>query len=209
MKKFFGMLKLGVILALFASAACVMLAFVYLGTSSVIEQRQKANLEAALKELFPDADSFDPIEEITSPDSAVTIEAAYAAKKNGQTIGAALTVSRSGYSGPIKTMVGVTSAGFISGVKILEHSDSPGYGAEAASPKYFVDRARGITFYGQFSGKSVKDSFTVKEDVISITSSTVTSRAVSASVKAAGLAVDAWLSGREPDAITSASRGEQ
>jgi electron transport complex protein RnfG len=90
-------------------------------------------------------------------------------------------------------MVGITSSGFISGVKILEHSDTPGLGAHAASPKYFVDRANGITFYGQFTGKKITDPFLVKEDVVAITASTITSRAVSSSVKAAGIAVNAWL----------------
>jgi len=202
---FSGMLKLGFILAMFSAASCVMLAFVYNATSPIIAERRQAALEAALKELFPDADNFNLIDDITSPDSAVTIESAYAAVKNNEVTGAALTLSRASYSGQIKTMVGVTSAGFISGVKILEHSDTPGLGANAASKKYFVDRANGITFYGQFAGKKITDSFTVKGDVIAITASTVTSQAVSSSVKAAGLAVQAWLAGEEPDVITGAS----
>jgi len=81
----------------------------------------------------------------------------------------------------------------IAGVKILGHSDTPGLGANAASPKYFVDRARGITFYSQFAGKKTSDPFEVKNDVIAITASTITSRAVSASVKAAALAATAWF----------------
>jgi electron transport complex protein RnfG len=190
---FSGMLKLGFTLAMFASMSCVMLAFVYNATSSIISQRQQASLEKTLKELFPDADNFEKIDEITSPDTAVTVENAYAAMKNNEPIGAALSLSRAGYSGPIKTMVGVTSSGFISGVKILEHSDTPGLGANAASPKYFVDRANGITFYGQFTGKKITDPFLVKEDIVAITASTITSRAVSSSVKAAGIAVNAWL----------------
>ena len=205
--KILSMLKLGLVLALFAAAACVMLAFVYSGTLPVIEQRKVADLNASLKELFPNADDFNLKEEITSPDSAVAIESAYAAVKNGETIGAALSLSRASYSGPIKTMVGVSADGFITGVKIMEHSDTPGLGANAASSKYFVDRAKGLTFYGQFAGKSVNDRFAVKDDVIAITASTVTSSAVSASVKAAGLAVEAWLAGEEPDAVTSASKG--
>jgi electron transport complex protein RnfG len=201
---FSGMLKLGFILAMFAAVSCVMLAFVYNATSSIISERQQASLEKTLKELFPDADNFKKIDEITSPDAAVTIEDAYAAMKNNEIIGAALSLSRASYSGPIKTMVGVTSGGFISGVKILEHSDTPGLGANAASPKYFVDRANGVTFHGQFAGKKITDPFLVKGDVIAITASTVTSHAVSSSVKAAGIAVHAWLTGTEVDVVTNA-----
>ena len=194
-RSFSGMLKLGFTLAAFAAVSCVMLAFVYNATSSIIEQRNKDSLDNTLKELFPDADAFEKIDKMTSPNAAVIIESAYAAIKNNETIGAAISLSSASYSGPIKTMVGVTAAGFISGVKVLEHSDTPGLGANAASPKYFVDRANGVTFYGQFKGKKITDSFLVKEDVIAITASTITSRAVSVSVKAAGIAANAWLTG--------------
>jgi electron transport complex protein RnfG len=201
-----GMLKLGFILAIFAVAACVMLAFVYTGTKTIIEQQDEKNLQAALRELFPDADNFKSIDNIISPDPAVTIVNAYSAIINNNIIGAATTVTRASYSGPIKTMVGVNTEGLITRVKILEHSDTPGLGANAASSSYFVDRTRGITFYGQFAGKKVTDAFTVNNDIAAITASTVTSVAVSNSVKAAALAVNAWLAGTEPDIISSATR---
>jgi electron transport complex protein RnfG len=182
-----------------------MLAFVYTGTEKIIAQRQQADLDAALKELFPDADAFNPITGIESPDASVTIEAEYEALRGAETAGAALRVSRASYGGPIKILVGVGADGSISGVKILEHADTPGLGANAASPSYFVDRARGITFYGQFAGKAVSDPFEVKNDVEAITASTITSRAVAASVKAAGLGAAAWLAGEGVDAYSGAS----
>lgn len=195
MKGFSNMLKLGAILALFATAACVMLAFVYDGTQAIIAQRQKADLEAALKELFPDADAFEEIANIQSPDQAVTVESAYAAIKNNKTAGACLRVSRASYGGPIIILAGVSAEGIITGVKIMEHSDTPGLGANAASPSYYVDRAKGVTFYGQFAGKKVTDPFEVKADVAAVTASTISSRAVADSVKAASLAVKEWFSG--------------
>jgi electron transport complex protein RnfG len=190
-----GMIKLGCTLAVFAAAACVMLAFVYTGTSAIIEKRQQADLEAALKELFPGADSFRPVDGIKSPDNTVSVESAYEALKNGSSAGAALRLSRASYGGPIKVMVGVSAEGTITGVKIMEHSDTPGLGANAASPSYFVDRANGVTFYGQFANKKASDPFAVKQDVIAITASTVTSTAVAAAVRAAGLGVGEWLKG--------------
>ena len=209
---FGGMIKLGAVLALFAAAACVMLAFVYSGTSGIIAQREQAALAASLKELFPDADRFEVIDKIQSPDSAVTIETAYKAIKDNEITGAALRLSRASYSGPIKILAGINingnTASTISGVRILEHSDTPGLGANAASPKYFVDRANGITFYGQFTAKHVNDPFEVGKDVSVITASTVTSRAVAASVKAAGLAVSAWISGTEVEVVSGATERE-
>jgi electron transport complex protein RnfG len=204
---FGSMIKLGLVLALFATAACVMLAFVYSGTQTIIAQRQAADLEGALKDLFPDVDNFIEMDIIESPDRAVAIENVYGALKGDKIEGLALTLSRASYSGQIRTMVGVSSGGVITGVKILEHSDTPGLGANAASPKYFVDRANGITFYGQFAGKKVNDPFEVKRDIIIITASTITSRAVAESVRAAGLAAKAWFDGEKPDSISGASAG--
>ena len=193
--KIAGMLKLGLVLAAYAAAACVLLAFVYTGTSRIIAVRQDADQQAALREIFPAADSFEAVTGIQSPDPAVNIEASFLAKRDGKIAGAALKLSRASYSGPIVIMAGVSVDGTITGVKIMEHSDTPGLGANAASPSYFVDREKGITFYGQFAGKSAGDPFEVKGDVTAITASTVTSRAVASAVKAAGLAVTAWFSG--------------
>jgi electron transport complex protein RnfG len=194
MKNIAGMLKLGCILAAYAAVACVMLAFVYTGTSKIIAVRVEADQQAALKEIFPDADSFEPVEGVTSTDPSVSIINAYAAKRNGTTAGMALKLSRASYAGPIIVLAGVSVDKRITGVKIMEHSDTPGLGANAASPSYYIDRAKGITFYGQFAEKSVSDPFTVKGDVIAITASTITSRAVTATVKAAGQAAAEWFS---------------
>ena len=190
-----GMLKLGLILALYATVACVGLAFVYAGTAKVIAQHQEEDLETALKDLFPAADSFKPITGIKSSDPAVTIEegGAFGALKNGRAIGLVLRTSRASYSGAIKILVGVAVDGKISGVRILEHSDTPGLGANAGSANYYVDRAKGIRFYDQFAGKKVSDPFVPKQDVTAITAATITSRAVAESVKAAGEAASAWL----------------
>ena len=205
--KIANMLKLGVILAIFATAACVMLAFVYTGTSAIIEQRQMADLQAAQKEIFPDADTFEPVTGIESPDASVTIENAYKASRGGEPVGAVLRLSRASYGGPITILTGVSVDGIITGVKIMEHSDTPGLGANAASPSYFVDRENKITFYGQFAGKSVHHPFEVKGDVAAITASTVTSRAVALAVKAAGIAVISWFDGVAVNAVSGASEG--
>jgi electron transport complex protein RnfG len=194
--------KLGFTLAVFAAAACVGLAFVYSLTADIIAERQQADLEKALKEFFPNADSFTVMSNtITSPDPAVEFEAAYEIRQNGAIRGAALRVSRGSYGGTLKALIGVGllpdgSGAVITGVRILEHQDTPGLGANAASPSYYVDKAAGITFYGQFTGKAVFDPFEVKQDVLTVTASTVTSRAIASAVKAAGQAASEWLAGR-------------
>jgi electron transport complex protein RnfG len=189
-----SILKLGIVLTLYATVACVGLAFVYSATEKIIAQRQEADLEAALKELFPDADAFGPITElIPSTDSSIRFDGQYEVRQEGALAGVALRSSGPSYGGPITALVGVQRDGRISGVKILEHADTPGLGANAASPSYFVDKAAGITFYGQFAGKSVSDPFEVKNDVAVITASTITSRGVSRLVKVSGAAALGWM----------------
>ena len=189
-----GMLKLGIVLALYATAACVGLAFVYSATKDVIAERAEKDLQDALKELFPEADNFKEIPEIIpSPNPAVKFGTKYAAQKGNTVIGAALEASGPSYGGDIKVLAGIGVDGKITSVKILEHSDTPGLGANAASPSYYVDKSKNLTFYGQFTGKSVKDPLEPKGDVAAITASTITSKAVASAVKAAGEAASAWL----------------
>ena len=202
---FAAMAKLGIILALYSVVAGVGLTFVYDGTAKVIAQRQQEDLDHALRELFPEADSFKAITDIVSKDPSVTIEGdaenpnntgAFAAIKGGKTIGVALRTSRFSYSGPIKILTGVGTDNKIHGVKILENTDTPGLGANAGSKHYYVDRANGIHFYTQFTGKSINDPFLPKQDVVAITAATITSRAVSASVTAAGEAASVWFASK-------------
>jgi electron transport complex protein RnfG len=189
-----NILKLGIVLTLYATVACVGLAFVYSATEKIIAQRQEADMEAALRELFPDADGFGPITEpIPSADPAISFDSQYEVRQGDALAGVALRASGPSYGGPVTALVGVRGDGRISGVKILEHADTPGLGANAASPSYFVNRAAGITFYGQFAGKSVSDPFEAKNDVAAITASTITSRAVSRIVKVSGAAALGWM----------------
>lgn len=191
-----NMLKLGLVLACFAAAACVGLALVYNGTKEIIAQRSQADLEAALKDLFPRADVFSDITgEIASPQSTVIFGSQYAIKQGDVLLGTAIRASGPSYGGLITVLVGVKADGRIAGVKILEHQDTPGLGANAASASYFVDKAAKLTFYGQFAGKPVTDPFEAKEDVAAITASTITSRAVASLVKASGTAAAAWMGG--------------
>jgi electron transport complex protein RnfG len=89
--------------------------------------------------------------------------------------------------------VGVGTDAKIKGIKILENTDTPGLGGNAGSKTYYMDRARGIHFYDQFMEKPVGDPFVPKQDIVAITSATITSTAISASVKAAGEAALNWM----------------
>ncbi|MDR2786162.1 MAG: FMN-binding protein [Treponema sp.] len=189
-----AILKLGLILAAFSTAACVVLALVYTATVDVIARRAEANLEATLKEIFPEADGFTEITgTIKSREDAISFGSEYEIRRGGELLGAAIRASGPSFGGLITILVGIGTDGRISGAKILEHSDTPGLGANASYPGYFVNRASGITFYGQFTGKMVNDPLEVNNDIVSITAATITSRAVANVVKASGIAALAWL----------------
>jgi electron transport complex protein RnfG len=194
------MFKLGFVLALFAGVACVGLSVVYSLTEERIAAHAKEDLDKALKNIFPDADGdFDIVtQELSSPDELITITEAYAMKKGGNLIGLAVQGKGPSYGGDAILLSGFTSGPAGSGVRvvrvvILDLKDTPGLGANAASPSYYVDKASKTTFPGQFSGKDLGDAFAVKDDVTAITASTITSRSLTAIVKASGDAAAAYF----------------
>jgi electron transport complex protein RnfG len=93
-------------------------------------------------------------------------------------------------------MAGVGLDGKVAGVKILELADTPGLGQNAASATYYVDKAKKLTWYGQFAGMGADSPFEVKKDVQAITASTITSRALTAIIKAAAKAGADYLAAR-------------
>lgn len=192
MKK--DIMRLGLALALFAAGACVALALVYTVTEPTIAGLEREQLEASLKDLFPGADGFEPITSgLDSGTPAVTFSGSWKASKAGETLGVAVKGAASSYGGDAVMLVGVSSEGRIVGARVMTLVDTPGLGANATNPSYFVDKASKTTFTGQFSGKAVGDAFEVKKDVVAISASTITSKALTSIVKEAGGAGSAWL----------------
>ena len=187
------MIKLGLILAMYTIVGCVGLAFVYNSTSKTIAQRQEADLQAGLREVFPKATGFTPTDTVKSTNPTIVFDAAYTANGPSGSLGIAVKVHGPSYGGLTTLIVGVSIDGTITGVKVLENKDTPGLGANAASPTYYVDKASKTTFSGQFAGKKLTDGFVVKKDVIAITSATITSRAITNLVQAVGKAASEVL----------------
>ena len=95
--------------------------------------------------------------------------------------GYAVEVTPSGFDNTITMMVGVDNTGAVTGISIIDHSETAGLGAVAAATT-----AAGEAFRGQFQG--LTGSVSVTKDggqVDAITSATITSRAVCAGVNAA------------------------
>ncbi|MDR0408798.1 MAG: RnfABCDGE type electron transport complex subunit G [Spirochaetaceae bacterium] len=190
-------IKMTIALVLFAAVACAGLAVVYDSTSKTIAERNQKDTEDALKGLFPNGDDFLKIEaQLPAADGKVAISDSYEVKQDGQVSGIAVTATSAGFQSDITALVGVDNSGTITGVKILQISDTPGLGANAAKDSYYVNKAEKITFYGQFAGMKAWGNIAVKKDggdVDAITASTITSRAVSLIVKTAAQAGAEWL----------------
>ncbi|MCX6062880.1 MAG: FMN-binding protein [Caldiserica bacterium] len=191
--KTWQMIKLGLILAIYTIVGCVGLAVVYNSTSKTIAARQASDLQNALQEVFPSATSFTPTDKVTSSSPAVIFQSAFTAEDPSGLLGMAVQVQGSSYGGATVLLVGVSNDGTITGVKVMENKDTPGLGANAANPAYYVDKATTTTFPGQFTGKKVTDPFVVKKDVIPITSATITSRSIASLVQFTGKAIAAAL----------------
>lgn len=180
-------LKLTLILGIIGAISGGALAAVYKVTGPVISAQDAKTLQVGLSEVFPGDYQFERLnEEFELSDPVVQIDDAYIVKSNEESVGLVLQVTSPGSQAPIKLLVGTKKDGTVSGVKILESLETPGLGANAANPNYYVEKENKITFLGQFKGKKFSDNFIPKEDVIAITGATITSAAVAKGVKVAG-----------------------
>lgn len=109
-------------------------------------------------------------------DGTGLVKAAYASET-----GYAIEVAPNGFDGEILMMVGVDKDGNVLGIDIISHTETAGLGAVAGT-----DSAKGDAFRSQFVG--LGEALAVDKDggqIDSLTSATITSRAVVAGVNAA------------------------
>lgn len=157
-------IKPAVVLLVISSVAAALLGVVNQVTAEPIALQEKKVLDESMQAVMPDAQSFTLVEgtELTG-----TVTAVYMADNGGCVI----TTAPGGFGGAVNTMIGIDAEGVITGLRVTKHSETPGLGANATQP----------SFYEQFSGKS--GTIAVTKDggeIVPITSSTITSRAVAA-----------------------------
>lgn len=186
--------KLGLVLALFAAGACAALAAVHIATKDTIAGHAARNLLASQQDLFPSADSFVALENSVNPDNPqVQFDGVWKAMSGDSVVGLVIKGIGASYSGKAEVLVGINKNMKVAGARILKLNDTPGLGANAVKDTYYVDKATKTTFAAQYTGKAAEDAFAVGQDIISITASTITSKALSAIVKSAATSGAAWL----------------
>ena len=153
-------------------------------TEGPIAEKNKTKTAAAIQEVLPEMEGSPAVVELTDEMTAAasgagaTITEAYEAQAGGSVIGYALKIVASGSQGNIEMMVGVDAEGVVTGVSIVNNSETAGIGSKVMSNENGV--------LDQFIGKSAADgTLAVGKNVDAITGATVSSRGVTTGVNAA------------------------
>ena len=163
-------LRLALTLLIIAGVMAAALAGVNSVTAPIIEKLTYEKTQAAVSAVLPgggdtvDFPAMDLVSKVYKGENGYAVE-----------------VTPSGFDNTITMMVGVDNAGAVTGISIIDHSETAGLGAVAAATT-----AAGESFRGQFKGMT--GSVSVSKDggqVDAITSATITSRAVCSGVNAA------------------------
>jgi len=148
--------KGGITLAAIAAVCASLVAATYQLTTERIAANERAWLERSLLPALGDVrfdgsitDSkivLEPPHGLPGSDAAVI----YRARSGGAPAAALFAVTaRGGYAGPIRILVGIRAGGSVTGVRILEHRETPGLGDG-------IEPARSDWVY-QFDGRSLGD----------------------------------------------------
>ena len=159
------------------------LSVVYTYTFEPIQIQRFRKQEAAMKAVLPEANDFREMQADISGSMVAVFEGLFRGEGegNGTLVGYVVSLSPSGYSGNINLMVGICATDErISGMRIVQHSETPGLGALAVRPE----------FYRRFDNRALVPLGVVKtspgeHDIQAITSSTITTRAITYAVNEA------------------------
>jgi electron transport complex protein RnfG len=151
-----GVAKRGITLAAIAAICTTLVAATYQVTAARIVANEQAWLENSLKPALGDLDYdgsitaaklvLEPPHGLPGDDAAII----YRAYSGGAPVAALFAVTaRGGYAGPIRVLVGIDAGSAITGVRILEHRETPGLGDG-------IDESRS-DWVQQFDGRSLGD----------------------------------------------------
>jgi electron transport complex protein RnfG len=167
---------LGVVTVL---AAAVLGAVNHVAKPRIEEQRRLA-LEQALLTALPKADPR-AIVPVYEGDEIVYYKG-YAQPDTTGLVGYAFVARGAGYSSEIETLVGVDTTGQIIGLKILREVETPGLGTKIEEVRY---GEKDPWFQRQFIGKRARQLAVDKDggEIVSVTGATISSRAVTNSIR--------------------------
>jgi len=195
------------------TAICLIIALALAGTNMLTEDiiaQAAADAKAATCfEVIP-ADEYVLLSDCFEGYEAYDV---YLALHDGRVVGAAITTTAKGYGGNVQVMTGIDENGCVTGVSVLQHSETAGLGANAAKQ----------SFLGQFvtgENEPRPESFAVSKDggeIDAVTAATISSRAVSNAVNEAldifakleaGGVIGAQIKSAQPETVPPASSSD-
>lgn len=104
-------------------------------TAPVIEEAQKQKELQAFTEVFPGLEDTKPVEDasVLSDNIVAVNEAVIGGKTEGYLYSVSSPV---GYDGPISFVVGAKMDGTVTGLKVINQTETTGFGASVAKPEY-------------------------------------------------------------------------
>lgn len=147
-------------------------------TKPRIDAIQKAKTETAMRQVLA-ADSYEKL-----GFTAANVTAIYQAVSGSEAIGWVVETSASGSQGIIDMIVGVDTAGKVTGVSVIGHSETPNIGTKVVADQSVLDRFIGMSHAG---GEITVNSGSNRFDGVS--GATVSSKGVTAGVNAALAAI--------------------
>ena len=170
-------------------------------TAEPIAQAKQAATKAALTEVLPPFDGTTS-EELTIDEMPITV---YTATKGGAVAGYAVqTMTKQGFSGVVRLMVGFTPEGEVVNVNVLEQSETPGLGtkmADEGNPLLMSVKGQKLEEKKLVDGKLAvrKDG----GDVDALTAATISSRAYVDAITRAWMAYKSVATGTAPPDVSS------
>ncbi|WP_069997969.1 RnfABCDGE type electron transport complex subunit G [Cellulosilyticum sp. I15G10I2] len=161
-------LKLGILLFVITAVCAGMLGLINRTTTPVIAQNKADSEQQAMKMLIEEAETFSKVENIEDE----KIKEVYVAKSGEEVIGTIAKVMPNGYGGEITVLIGFDLESQIKGIKILSHTETPGFGANATKPT-FIDQ-----FLQKLPPLKVVKATPQEDEIVAITGATITSDAI-------------------------------
>lgn len=146
-------------------------------TAPIIEAAKWEKTTMAMAEVL-EAEDYKSVEGAELPEK---VSAIYEAVSGGETIGYAVEVAPNGFKGAISMVVGVDCDGYVTGVSIIDHSETSNIGTKVVEDPDVLSRFVGMT--GEITVNKGDNKF----DAVS--GATVSSKGVTAGVNAAIAAV--------------------
>lgn len=144
------------------------------GTSAGITAAVK-DAASQMKNLLVDPNILQLLTTATAFDTVETEDRTYfVGTKEGATAGYLVIGKGSGYEGPVRAYVAFNNEGVVTGVRVLDHNDTPSMMKKVTGDS---------TFFEQFVGKGINNNFTMGSEIQAVAGASFSSEGIALAVK--------------------------